>query len=102
MTDPVVADLVNTKSYQDPPNWNASWNIVAEREEATWNRANQRQETGWFQTVCSNISEHGQYTVNLPQGVHAIARNTSGPVSYTHLGIGEDEAAQKLLDILKN
>ena len=78
MTDPVVADLVNTKSYQDPPNWNASWNIVAEREEATWNRANQRQETGWFQTVCSNISEHGQYTVNLPQGVHAIARNTSG------------------------
>lgn len=78
MTDPVVADLVNKKSYQDPPNWNAAWSIIAEREEAVWNPKTARQETGWFQTQCTNISEHGQYTVKLPEGVHAICRRTNG------------------------
>lgn len=78
MTDPVVANLVNTLSYQNPNNWDASWSIVPEREEAVWNPSTKRQETGWFQTYCSNIADHGNYTVTLPSGVHAIARNTSG------------------------
>ena len=78
MTDPTVANLVNTLSYQNPNNWDASWSIVPEREEAVWNANTKRQETGWFQTYCSNIADHGNYTVALPNGVHAIARNTSG------------------------
>lgn len=78
MTDPVVADLVNNKSYQNPNNWEASWSIVPEQEEAVWNPSTKRQETGWFQSHCNNIQDHGTYTVNLPNGVHAIARNTSG------------------------
>ena len=78
MTDPTVANLVNTLSYQNPNNWDASWSIVPEREEAVWNPSTKRQETGWFQTYCSNIADHGNYTVTLPSGVHAIARNTSG------------------------
>lgn len=78
MTDPTVANLVNTLSYQNPNNWDASWSIVPEREEAVWNANTKRQETGWFQTYCSNIADHGNYTVTLPNGVHAIARNTSG------------------------
>ncbi|MFR3144933.1 hypothetical protein DW091_07340 [Eubacterium sp. AM05-23] len=78
LTDPVVADLVYNKSYQNPNNWEASWSIVPEREEAVWNQNTKRQETGWFQTYCNNIQDHGNYTVNLPDGVHAIARNTAG------------------------
>ncbi|WP_133965226.1 SpaA isopeptide-forming pilin-related protein [Eubacterium limosum] len=78
MTDSTVANLVNTLSYQNPNNWDASWSIVPEREEAVWNPSTKRQETGWFQTYCSNIADHGNYTVTLPSGVHAIARNTSG------------------------
>lgn len=78
MTDPVVANLVNTLSYQNPNNWDASWSIIPEREEALWNANTKRQESGWFQTYCSNIADHGNYTVTLPSGVHAIARNTSG------------------------
>ncbi|MDO5434617.1 collagen binding domain-containing protein [Eubacterium sp.] len=80
MTDPTVANLVNTLSYQNPNNWNASWNIVPEREEAVWNTNTKRQETGWFQTYCNNIADHGTYTVTLPSGVHALLRNTSGQV----------------------
>ncbi len=78
MTDPTVANLVNTLSYQNPNNWDASWSIVPEWEEAVWNASTKRQETGWFQTYCNNIADHGTYTVTLPKGVHAIARNTSG------------------------
>lgn len=78
LTDPVVADLVYNKSYKNPNNWEASWSIVPEREEAIWNQNTKRQETGWFQTYCNNIQDHGNYTVNLPDGVHAIARNTAG------------------------
>ena len=78
MTDHTVANLVNTLSYQNPNNWDANWSIVPEREEAVWNANTKRQETGWFQTYCSNIADHGNYTVTLPSGVHAIARNTSG------------------------
>ncbi|WP_195268863.1 LPXTG cell wall anchor domain-containing protein [Eubacterium sp. 1001713B170207_170306_E7] len=80
MTDPTVANLVNTLSYQNPNNWDASWSIVPEREEAIWNAGTKRQETGWFQTYCNNIADHGTYTVTLPSGVHALLRNTSGQV----------------------
>ena len=80
MTDPTVANLVNTLSFQNPNNWDASWSIVPEREEAVWNASSKRQETGWFQTYCNNIADHGMYTVSLPSGVHALLRNTSGQV----------------------
>lgn len=78
MTDSYVANLVNNLSYKNPPNWNGNWQIQSTQEEATWNRATQRQETGWYETICTNIDEHGQYTVNLPDGVHAICRDTNG------------------------
>ena len=36
---------MNTLSYQNPNNWDASWSIVPEREEAVWNANTKRQET---------------------------------------------------------
>ncbi|MEG2449727.1 MAG: hypothetical protein RSB21_07880, partial [Eubacterium sp.] len=86
MTDPVVANLVNNLSYQNPNNWGANWSIVPEREEAVWNASTKHQETGWYQSQCTNITDHGEYSVTLPEGVHATARNTSGQIYGDYTG----------------